>query len=453
MCQESIFGCVSLYQHLKTCFWCVATLLLFSISVPAEGKVLCHPDLSSLPPGTQHLSLSTIGTNRRLSRVLKSVHDRPLRIGVFGGSVSTGGGCPGNGWVTKLQTRLTVLFKCHNNNVPNVEVRNYAQGATGSMRAFFCYDTFTIGYPPDIVLLEYAINDGGNGKNMELLLRSLPQTTAVVMVAVYSMRAGYSSSQYDYDSLARYYDVPLVSVRDALWPAFAGNSTAETIWFSADKHHPSCHGHEQIAAHVLHFFSVVLNAGGEPVAYGSVTEIPTFSLPPLARLGASHPESYYAPNVRPLCELLPHRTSWFELAEGSTWKEKLHEAKPYISCTSPDNGTMILRVNCKPVDGARDCALRVAYTSSWMPMGKALLALLSDTSTEDGVGVSVSGFNHEWHAKGRQLTVLSYSRDLRVPSGDSQVGLRCTGTSAAADDVPSPVYHHTEFRVHGFVVI
>ena len=200
-------------------------------------------DAYLLSRGSSHL-----GTLRALKFSLKRALRRgELRIGVAGGSVSVGGGCyedPEKMWFNNVQREVSNKLQDIGLNV-TVTTLNIAQGATGPERVFFCGKELLHGVELDIIFLEYAINESG-GTFSELLLRQASKQSAVMFVETFSSRderEGFKSAQKEHDVLAKYYDVPIVSARDAFRDAFRRDIDVLNRYFSADGHHPSCCGH------------------------------------------------------------------------------------------------------------------------------------------------------------------------------------------------------------------
>ena len=59
-------------------------------------------------------------------------------------------------------------------------------------------------------------------------------------------REGFKSAQKEHDVFAKYYDVPIISARDAFRDAFRRDVDVLNRYFSADGHHPSCCGHSAL---------------------------------------------------------------------------------------------------------------------------------------------------------------------------------------------------------------
>lgn len=384
-----------------------------------------------------------------LERVNTSSSDRVLRVGVLGGSVTTGGGCGKTSWVALFKVMLQEVLSCQGVRA-DVEIVNRARGASGSLRGFLCYDALFGDWVPDVLLLEYAINDR-TGETLELLLRSLPLQVAPVMISVYSLRGGFGNAQFDQDALARYYDVPLVSIRDALRPGFVLDSDAEERWFSEDRHHPSCDGHFQIAQLITNFFARVLlkaehhSAMSMTPGYSSAI----MSQAPLKRLVRQYPPYYYTPGLRPTCRIAEISKDWYELRRdgNSNWTE-LEGGKPGISCKSQSDGAAFLHMQCVPRAVQASCTLLISYTASWQPMGTIALSLPGSPSP-----TLISAFIPSWREQNIQYTVVQWFKATAdLPAGTHAIEVRCTGTSKADETIPS-AYDRREFWLHGFVVI
>ena len=103
-----------------------------------------------------------------------------------------------------------------------VTMLNIAQGATVPERVFFCEKELLHSVELDILFLEYTINESG-GTFSELLLRQASTQSAVMFVETFSSRderEGFKSAQKEHDVFAKYYDVPIISARDAFRDAF-----------------------------------------------------------------------------------------------------------------------------------------------------------------------------------------------------------------------------------------
>lgn len=160
---------------------------------------------------------------------------------------------------------------------PSTQLINGSKSATGS--AFFAYcfeEEMTLrrknvdwGKGPDLVVVESGVNDvwpGGEQatRDFEKLLRtlrSLPSQPAVVALEAASLLLASTTSatanaEYDHLPAAHFYDVPILSVKHALFGPIHGLSSGPTSTASINKiedlflpdlHHPNDRGHELLA--------------------------------------------------------------------------------------------------------------------------------------------------------------------------------------------------------------
>ncbi|GAA5945986.1 hypothetical protein JCM3775_003608 [Rhodotorula graminis] len=179
---------------------------------------------------------------------------------------------------------------------PSTKLINGSKSATGSAFFAFCFDEeMTLrrknvdwGLGPDLVLLETGVNDvwpGGERatRDFEKLLRTLrtlPSQPAVIALEAASLLLASTTSmasnaEYDHLPAAHFYDVPVLSVKQALFGSVAGlspppppSSTSDAVSLSSspdstvtkiddlflpDLHHPNERGHELLADVLISF--------------------------------------------------------------------------------------------------------------------------------------------------------------------------------------------------------
>ena len=131
---------------------------------------------------------------------------------------------------------------------------------------------------PDIVFIEFAVNDGGSSLDKdayESLVRrmlSLDRNTAVVLLFTV-LKNGYTCETTHMKAIGEHYDLPMISVNTALTPEFSAGRMA---WekYSDDESHPNEWGHELVKDFVANFYTKVLNGtdGEKPISDVSAIE-------------------------------------------------------------------------------------------------------------------------------------------------------------------------------------
>ena len=356
-------------------------------------------------------------------------------------------------WFNYMRSEVVRKLKDVGLNI-SVTLTNIAQGGTGPERVFWCGKELLDDTLPDLFILEYAINEGNGGIYSELLVRLASIESAVMFVETFSLRdkrEGFKSAQMTHDALARYYDVPIISARDAFRDAVRRDQNILNQYFSADQHHPSCCGHLSLGGLAAAVISLAVDTLVAP--HGHMPFSGLYSrktLPPFLDISNTNPPRYMLERA-PDCMLAASRLSKFS---QSSW-DAGNVQKPTFDCTSPEDGNFSVNVHCDPAlfqDGDEFCQVIVFYTRSWQPIGNALIYV------NDAIDPSVQlfGFVQEWQAAGNQWTIQQMTSpdeaSLRIGAGNSTLSIQCTGTTRAPDDLES-AFQRTLFQLHGVAVV
>lgn len=310
--------------------------------------------------------ITYVGTLHALKwSITRALERGQLRIGVAGGSVSVGAGCynqPKKMWFNHVSTEVSRKLHSLGLNVTLTFV-NIAQGATGPERVFFCGNELFNHEEVDILLLEYAINESG-GTYSELVLRQMSKKSAVIFVETFTLRdkrQGFKSAQKEHDVLAKYYDVPIISARDAFRDAFRRDVNFSNAYFSLDQHHPSCCGHVAMGGLVAALLSDAIDASLlRPNEDASSVFSKGVVLPEFLNLSNVHLPRYILDRV-PDCMLAVSRLRNFS---QSSWHEG-QKNKPTFDCTSPKDGNFSVKLNCNRAQfeiGNHFCQVIIFYT-------------------------------------------------------------------------------------------
>ncbi|MEI6647365.1 MAG: GDSL-type esterase/lipase family protein [bacterium] len=200
-------------------------------------------------------SLVSAGDPARLQAVLaKARRGEPICVAAIGGSITAGGlqtKDPSRRYVRQVAAWFEKTF-------PGVKVRfvNAGIGATNSGYGALRVQRDVIAQQPDLVVVEYAVNDS-TGAQMddcyEGVLRQLLGTSMNrAVIELFFMHKDGKNAQAGQTTLGKHYGLPMISFRDAVWPELqAGTIKWETIY--ADVVHPNDAGHD-IASELLRGF-------------------------------------------------------------------------------------------------------------------------------------------------------------------------------------------------------
>ncbi|WOO77031.1 uncharacterized protein LOC62_01G000632 [Vanrija pseudolonga] len=201
------------------------------------------------------------GTNHRIRRALARMRaGKPFSMGTLGGSVSSGHGIRNQGNSRYAPSNLNVrLFSWLNATFPapggsafepaekrddvNVYV-NGAEPARGSDYFSMC-SSLHLPDEPDLVIIEVAINDQVGTHNLvpvELLIRQmleLPSQPGVLVFNVFGLMFEAIQTGGDLTmGVSQFYDVPTLSLRNAMLPLVPQNKSLILDWFNHENDHP-----------------------------------------------------------------------------------------------------------------------------------------------------------------------------------------------------------------------
>ncbi len=168
----------------------------------------------------------------------------PIVYGALGGSITEGASAK------SLWRRYPSLFAKSLDAQAPCELVNAGIGASNSLFGAFRAGKDLLSRNPDIITLEYAVNDMDNaetGESFEALVRQcLAQPKKPLVVLIFTMKRDGASKQAIQAEIGLRYGLPMLSYRDALYPDIErGQLKWEDI--SPDEVHPNDKGHAFIA--------------------------------------------------------------------------------------------------------------------------------------------------------------------------------------------------------------
>ena len=226
---------------------------------------------AALPPigETWRSGVFVPGDFSRFERVWERLErGESARIAVVGGSITQGAGasCPERSWGWLFCDGWRRAF-------PRAEISfvNAGLGATGSLIGSFRLKRDVLDRKPDVVVVEFAVNDDNTrecAESFEGVLRQLLSHPREIAVAVLGMTARDKCSAQEWQGkVAGHYGVPFVSWRDALFAPFVQTGKIEWADISPDVVHPNDIGHAYAAALLLRVLSdrhAAWKASGNP---------------------------------------------------------------------------------------------------------------------------------------------------------------------------------------------
>ena len=218
-------------------------------------------------------SLTSIGNPSRIkAKIEQAKSGEKTVVAYIGGSITEGYAGGPDGCYAKLSYDY---FAETYGTGDNVEYVNAGLSGTSSTLGNLRVQRDVLTYNPDIVFIEYAVNDAQDTftkASFESLIKTvLMQENDPAVVLIFNRTVDGYSTQEQMQIVGRFYDLPMISVVDAITPEI---DEGRMKWedYSVDTAHPSADGHRLISEFIEYMYSTAENTDAEPY------EIPEDSL-------------------------------------------------------------------------------------------------------------------------------------------------------------------------------
>lgn len=193
-------------------------------------------------------------TYRLEEKLAKAANGEKMTVAYIGGSITEGIG----GDAENCYAKLSFNYIAENYGTgENVEYVNAGVSGTPSILGNLRVKKDVLDYNPDIVFVEFAVNDGMEQiykESYESLVRTLlnSESKPAVMLLFTVTKTGHTCQEY-MKQIGEHYELPMISVPDAINPEIeAGRMT----WadYSNDEAHPNMEGHKLVAEFISNYF-------------------------------------------------------------------------------------------------------------------------------------------------------------------------------------------------------
>ncbi len=252
-----VTGCSSAQQSSQT-----------PISTTAESSVLSDSDRELIDR-----SLVSLGNTSRIRAAMDRAKTGKATIGFIGGSITEGMTAGGRDCYA---AHTHQYFQTQFAKGKKVQYVNAGLSGTSSVLGLLRAQKELFQYAPDVIFIEFAVNDAQDAQHRiayESLVKEClnqPQKPAVVLLFTV-LKDGYSC-QEQMAQIGAAYDLPMISVGDALNPAF---QSGDMQWseYSDDTSHPNKFGHQLVASMLSNYLD---KAAAQPPTEEKLPETPVF---------------------------------------------------------------------------------------------------------------------------------------------------------------------------------
>ncbi len=201
-------------------------------------------------------SFVQFGNTYRLEKKLSQMRSgEKTTVAYIGGSITQGL----NAGDDDCYAKLSYNYLASNYGTgDNVEYVNAGLSGTPSVLGTLRVDRDVLSKNADIVFIEFAVNDGQDQvhkESYESLVRTiLMQDNEPAVVLLFTiLESGYTAQEH-MKKIGEYYELPMVSVADALTPEF---ESGRMVWadYSDDGSHPHKIGHQLVCEFIENLFT------------------------------------------------------------------------------------------------------------------------------------------------------------------------------------------------------
>ena len=207
-------------------------------------------------------SLMTTGDMTRMANVFKRAADgEAIKAAYIGGSITEG--YSDNITLKTEEKWVDMSTKWLNEQFPDSDITYVNAGLSGtpSVLGNVRLQRDVLQYDPDIVFVEFAVNDGGETiyKNAyESLVRTLlTQDKDIAVVLLFTIVANGHTCQPHMSQIGENYGLPMISLPDSVWVEMQEGRMAWSD-YSADQSHPNVEGSIMIRDFVVNYFEKVM---------------------------------------------------------------------------------------------------------------------------------------------------------------------------------------------------
>ncbi len=247
-------------------------------------------------------AIGNMGNTARLrDKVAMAQRGEDVTVAYIGGSITEGVGQANTCYAKCSYDYFAKTFGTGS----NVSYINAGMSGTSSVVGLMRAQRDILDKKPDVIFIEFSVNDHPEEiykKSFEALVKKcLMQEQAPAVIVVINRAKGGYSMQEQMMAVGKHYDVPVISMDNALTAAFNDGTLTKEDYFS-DEYHPHASGYTLITDSIAYYYRQALKTANADAGYtipsGSVygAEYAGGSIVPISALSGLNAGSWKADN-------------------------------------------------------------------------------------------------------------------------------------------------------------
>ena len=202
------------------------------------------------------------GNNYRMKRVIEKARaGEEINISYIGGSITEGHNSSPIAISSYAYLSFQGFMERFGQGNDSIHYHNEGISGTPSTLGLMRVDKDVLSNSPDLVFVEFAVNDGTDLFSQfmyeALVRRILESENAPAVILLFTVLENGYSAQHNMSLIGFHYNLPMISVKDALFPEIEAGRMTYYDDYGTDGVHPDNQGHELIAAFIDYYMGMV----------------------------------------------------------------------------------------------------------------------------------------------------------------------------------------------------
>ena len=253
-----------MYLHLTRALSLIMVAMIAFSALPAKAE-----ETNLFPQDMIERTYVAPGNTERLHRAItKAKNGESVSIVYLGGSITEGSNAQPQKTGCYAYLSAQLFAEKFMADKSQLQYHNAGISGTPSLLGVTRCDKDVLSHDPDIVFVEFAVNDGGDQNARvayeSLLCKLINSESQPAVILIFTLGEGGWSAQDHMQKLGKHYDLGMISIRDAVKHQMAQGLLT---WrdYSSDYVHPNNAGHAFIADCIGYYFDQA--AAVEPAPY------------------------------------------------------------------------------------------------------------------------------------------------------------------------------------------
>ena len=230
-----------------------------------------HVSADEAAPFTQEMierSFISAGNTERLHRAIdKAKNGESVSIVYLGGSITEGSNAAPRTTNCYAYRSAQLFAEKFMADPAQLKYHNAGISGTPSLLGVTRCEQDVLSHNPDIVFVEFAVNDGTDGNSRlayeSLVCKLLESESQPAVILIFTLTQNGYNAQEHMQKIGKHYNLGMISIKDAVWPAIQ-QGTLTWRDYSSDEVHPNNAGHAFMADCIGYYLDQAAAAESAP---------------------------------------------------------------------------------------------------------------------------------------------------------------------------------------------